>query len=154
MDQIYHKLAPALEGFTPHQDEMSPNRDVRHHDRIRASSVQFYAQVLPLTQEQVQNANDAESSIDWSTDRAWFDERVKAARLYDLDNGRWWTGALFGPGYHKGPKEPTDSYFEADYEDWIRQKERDKALTLSTSAEGEGCVDSAIKHLDELVLVE
>ena len=78
-------------------------------------------------------ADDAPSTIYWTTRRAWFDECVKAARRHDLDNGEWWTGAAFRrPGFDKDPAAYEDSYYASDFENWEHiQQERHPSITLS-----------------------
>lgn len=115
---------------------------------MRRGSVKLYAQLWPLTSEHLENA----AQIDWFSDRAWFDECVKASRRRDLDNGRWWTGALFGAGSEDSnePDEYSDSYRGDDYEDWNPQHERDKSLTLSIGLQEQ---EDPLKALDEIVLL-
>ncbi|KAF8593846.1 kinase-like protein [Ceratobasidium sp. AG-I] len=126
----------------------SSNPDVRHSVRMRRSHVKIYASILPLTPEHVEDA----SKICWHSNRAWFDECVKISRRRDLDDGRWWTRALFKPGYEAFDNQDdiSDSYREDDYEDWDPQQERSNSLTLTTETREQDVVSEL---LDEIVLV-
>lgn len=133
--EVYHELK-------------SPNSDIRHDLRMRQGSVKLYAQLSPLTPEHLDNT----VQIDWSSDRAWFDECVKVSRRRDLDNGRWWTGAPFGAGFEDPGEsgELSDSYRGDDYEDWRPQQERDHSLTFSTDLQEH---EDPLNALDEILLL-
>lgn len=114
---------------------------------MRLGSVKLYAQVSPLSPDHF----DTSSGVDWFYHRAWFDECMEASRRRDLDNGRWWTGALFKEIYQPEEGELPDSYTGDDYSLWDRQQERNKSLTLSTEAQEGGW---SAEELDEIVLVD
>ena len=56
----------------------------------------------------------------------------------------------------RAPGEVRDSYREYDHSEWadLRQQERNKTLTLSTSNTGERLSASLIQDLDNINLVE
>ncbi|KAF8593394.1 hypothetical protein BDV93DRAFT_502606 [Ceratobasidium sp. AG-I] len=140
-DKLYKPTNP----MEVYREQNSSNPDVRHYLRMRQSSVKIYATVSSLTPEHVEYTG----GIEWSSDRAWFDECVQICRRRGLDDGRWWTGALFGPVYVAGEDEVSDSYTEDDYEDWYPQQERSKSLTLLMEFQEEDVLET----LDEIVLV-
>ncbi|KZT03985.1 uncharacterized protein LAESUDRAFT_658820, partial [Laetiporus sulphureus 93-53] len=164
LELLKSQLAPPRDPFAAHADAQSPNPDTRHDARMRTGSVKFFARVSALTPVHVAADGSgaragAEHAIDFAAERAWFDECVKAARRHDLDDGRWWTGAAFGDGYDgadgKEDEELSDSYRGDDYEEWERQQERDRSLTLSTgSRREEGAQDTGLEGLDEIVALE
>ncbi|KAF8595470.1 kinase-like protein [Ceratobasidium sp. AG-I] len=129
-------------------ETISPISDVRHDVRMRRGSVKVYAQITPLTLDHF----GPSSGIDWFSHRAWFDECIRASRRRDLDNGRWWTGALFKEIYDDRD-DLTDSYRGDDYELWDRQQERDKSLTMSIEGQ-EGRDGWSVEELDEVILLE
>ncbi|KAG5645947.1 hypothetical protein DXG03_004738 [Asterophora parasitica] len=80
--------------FWSEDDLESPNLDTRHDAKMRIQDTQFFAQVSALTPAHFMaggsNASMAHAT-DWTTEREWFDERVRAARRHDLEDGRRWT---------------------------------------------------------------
>ncbi|KAF8595635.1 hypothetical protein BDV93DRAFT_564154, partial [Ceratobasidium sp. AG-I] len=89
------KLRPYHDPLKWYPEIISPISDIRHDVRMRRGSVKIYGQLSPLSLDHI----SASTSIDWFSGRAWFDECIKASRHRDLDNGRWWTGALFEEEY-------------------------------------------------------
>ena len=133
-----------------------PDVEVRDNAMVFSSSGRMYAEVTPLD---VSDGPDSQhgSTVTWHSERAWHDELVKTTRLRDYDAGKDWN--IFGHGPIKiehAPGEVRDSYFEPDHSDWayLRQQERDKTLTLSTSNTGERLSASLIQDLDKINLVE
>jgi len=98
----------------------SADPDIRHDRRILLARHEFYAHVSSLTQGHVED-----TSIPWFSDRAWFDESIKAAMRCDRDRHRWWSD--FG---YPETMDLSDSYYGPDYSLWDRQEERDESLTL------------------------
>ncbi|QRV82838.1 casein kinase [Ceratobasidium sp. AG-Ba] len=145
-------LFEPLSRKTSNQDaKYSDIRDVRHDARMRSGYVKVFAQILPLTLD-----NILDNSTEWFSTRAWFDECVKASRINDLYNHRWWTGAWF-PRYYV-PKEGdlSGSYMESDFEEWEpAQGERDPSITLSSNSprSGSHLVGEVVK-LDRIVALE
>jgi hypothetical protein len=154
---LISKLTPARNPnpFATSHDLKSSDPDIRYDARMKTGYVKLYAQLSSLGHAQVQGSSH-ETSIDWLSDRAWFDECVKAFRYNDLDNGRWWTGAAFGGDYQPKEGEISESYCGPDYEEWDCQQERDQSLTLSTPSQRNGGDSRTLaEDLDEIVsLVE
>ncbi|KAG8697237.1 hypothetical protein FRC08_006661, partial [Ceratobasidium sp. 394] len=143
-------LNPGHEVLGQYEHLHSPNPDTRHDVRMRRGQVRIYAEVSALSQEHFVSI----TGVDWFSRRDWFDECVKVSRRRDLDDGRWWTGALFGPGYQGADEsELSDSYRGGDYELWDRQQERDKSLTLSAGRELGGHSWNG-DELDDIILLE
>lgn len=133
----------------------STDPDFRHYARMKISRTRRYAEIFPLTQADVEGSHEAGQSIDWFSDRAWFDESVKATRRNNLYNGCWWTGAPFDEVYQQPEGHVEDSYFESDFEEWEeRQQERDRSLTLGLGLEGEASsYEPLIGGLDDIVVL-
>jgi hypothetical protein len=74
---LAHKLTPPHDPYTAPFDIQSSNPDVRHQARMRSSSVKYLAHISPLTETLLKNGNIDDILIDWTSDRAWFDECVK-----------------------------------------------------------------------------
>ncbi|KAG8708954.1 hypothetical protein FRC08_018617 [Ceratobasidium sp. 394] len=132
----------------PQHDMQSPIPDARYDARMEAGRAKLFAQVLPLT-----HADVLDNSIDWFSERAWFDECVKAIRYNHLNNRRWWTGAWFPHGYHPKEGDISPSYFESDFEEWEpAQRERQTSITLAISARdlGGDAKDGILDELDTL----
>ncbi|KAG9093974.1 hypothetical protein FS749_013352 [Ceratobasidium sp. UAMH 11750] len=133
-----------------HQELESPDPDTRHDAKMRAGNVRLYAGLLPLTQACIED-----KSVDWFSDRAWFDECVKASRYHDLDNGRDWSNALTRGSSHCSDDEISDSYTGSDFEEWSCQGERDKSITLGNSINGEDrSISNILDGIDEIVRLE
>ncbi|KAG8745273.1 hypothetical protein FRC10_008446 [Ceratobasidium sp. 414] len=143
VDTLIKILTPSPDQ-KPQHDARSPIPDVRHDARMRTGRAKVFAEVLPLTHVHV-----VDDSIDWFSERAWFDECVKGIRHNHLNNGRWWTDAWFPDGYHPKAGDISPSYFESDFEEWEpAQRERQASITLATSPEE---LDGDVKDvLDEL----
>jgi hypothetical protein len=108
---------------------------------MRAGYVTRYAQILLLTQMHMQSCDDASPSIEWFSDRAWFDEAIKATKRNHLDNGGCWTKDPYVPGYSRSEGYVTDSYFAYDYSDWTyRRQERERSLELTIGLRGDAAV--------------
>ncbi|KAG8708020.1 hypothetical protein FRC08_000156 [Ceratobasidium sp. 394] len=146
-------LTPAARNpdlFAIHQELESPDPETRHDAKMKAGNVRLYASLSPLTQACIED-----KSVDWFSDRAWFDECVKASRYYDLDNGRDWSNALTGGSSRSSDDEVSDSYDGSDLEEWSCQGERDKSITLGNNVHGEdGSISSILDELDEIVRLE
>ncbi|KAG9096227.1 hypothetical protein FRC06_008885 [Ceratobasidium sp. 370] len=144
-------LNPGHEVLGQYEQVHSTNPDTRHDARMRRGQVKIYAQISALSHKHFVST----THVDWFSRRAWFDECVKASRRRDLDDGRWWTGALFGAGYQGGTdgSELSDSYRGDDYELWDRQQERDKSLTLPAKRAQGGCSWN-VDELDSIILLE
>ncbi|CAE6491813.1 unnamed protein product [Rhizoctonia solani] len=139
---------PNPNSFATLHDLESPDPDTRYDAKMRTGYVKHYAELSPLTPTEL---ND--ESVDWNSTRGWFDECVKASRYYDRCNGNLWTRAPPSQT-SKGPETDfSDSYSEEDFEDWERQQERDRSLTLVTVLEGSELAD-VLDELDEIELVE
>ena len=83
--------------------------DIHHDVRMRRGGVKIYAQISPVSPDHTSPS----TSIDWFSGHTWFDKCIKASRRRDLDNGCWWTGALFEKEYNN-QGELSDSYSGAD----------------------------------------
>ena len=124
---------------------------------VRSSVARLYAEITPLG---ISDGPGAQHTLapDWHSSRAWHDEIVKATRQWDYDAGRDWDifAHLLEHEIESDPNEVKDSYRGDDYELWtyLRQQERDRTLTLSTSNIGERFSDSLLQDLDNINLVE
>ena len=129
--------------------DTSADRDLRHYSRIATSSINFYADVSPLTPQHI-----ADDAIDWTARRAWFNESVKAARRRDLENGFSWSGV---PESQAEPGCYDDSYRGMDYELWeSRQPERDCSVTLARGYQIQDGMreDAVLATLDQIVMTK
>ncbi|KAL5639013.1 hypothetical protein ACGC1H_003402 [Rhizoctonia solani] len=136
--------------FASLHDSESPDPDTRHDAKMRTGYVKHYAELSPLTPTEL---ND--ESVEWNSTRGWFDECVKASRYYDRCNGYQWTRSRRSQTSEGLGTDFSDSYFEEDIEEWERQQERDRSLTLATVLEGrEGQLADVLAGLDDIELVE
>ena len=141
----------------PHNAIEYPDIDIRDGGMVLSSVARLYAEVTPLG---ISDGPGTRQTLapDWHSSRAWHDEVVKATRQWDYDNGRDWD--IFAHFHdckiESDPDEVEDSYQADDYELWtyLRQQERDRTLTLSTSDTGERFSDSLLQDLDNINLVE
>ena len=129
-----------------------PDVDVQDSAMVLNSLVRLYAEITPLD---VSDGPDSQhgSTVNWHSNRAWHDELVKTTRQWDYDAGNDWNIPI---KIEHAPSEVRDSYREDDHSIWadLRQQERDKTLTLSTSNTGERLSASLIQDLDNINLVE
>ena len=132
-----------------------PDVDVQDSAMVLNSLARLYAEITPLDVSDGPNSQHG-STVNWHSNRAWHDELVKTTRQWDYDNGSDWN--IFGHPMkiEHAPGEVRDSYREDDHSIWadLRQQERDKTLTLSTSNTGERLSASLIQDLDNINLVE
>ena len=141
----------------PHDAIRCPDIDVRDDSMVRTSNARLYAEITPLD---ISDGPGIRHTLtpDWHSSRAWHDEIVKATRQWDYDAGKDWNifAHLHERKIESDPDEVEDSYFQDDYSLWtyLRQQERDKTLTLSTSNTGERFSNSLLQDLDNINLVE
>ncbi|CUA68679.1 Casein kinase I [Rhizoctonia solani] len=149
---ISKKLTPPPnpDPFALLHDSESPDPDTRYDAKMRTGYVKHYAELSPLTPTEI---ND--QSIQWNSTRGWFDECVKASKYYDECNGYPWTRDPRSQTSEGSETDFSDSYSEEDVEDWERQRERDRSLTLGTVLkQREGQMMDLLDGLDDIELVE
>ncbi|QRV82538.1 casein kinase [Ceratobasidium sp. AG-Ba] len=146
VDLIQKKIFPSLDR---EKDRYSEDPDIRHDTRMRSSYFQLYAKLLPLNQD-----NFEDEPIDWFSNRAWFDECIKACRLHDMYGFRWWTGAWFPRHYI--PKEgELDSYSGTDFQEWDRpQQNRDTTIRQDLSGQNGGCEGDLLDGVEKIIALE
>ena len=145
--------------ITPHDAIRCPDIDVRDDGMVRTSIVRLYAEITPLDISDGPGTRHTHTlAPDWHSSRAWHDEVVKTTRQWDYDTGRNWDifAHLHERKIESDPGEVEDSYRQWDYSLWtyLRQQERDRTLTLSTSNTGERFSDSLLQDLHNIILVE
>lgn len=104
-----------------------------------------YAHVAPLDPCDPSRAAGG-TLVDWTGERAWFDEMIKIGRKRVVDDC-WWTGTNDG---NEDEEELLDSYIPYNGVCWDdRQQERDPSLTLPSGAAE--LLDAHISRIDSIL---
>ena len=134
--------------------------DARNDVLLMRTAATFYATVLPLDDTHLTpDLSDDKPFMDWNSRRAWYDESIKVAKHYDLNNGYDWERQA--PGHVDTPRDKdnpaiSDSYTKSDYSLWsyLRQEERPRAITLTFDGINRRDPNTLLEDVDTIVLQE
>ena len=125
-DEDLQKIECKLHGDASPDMPMLDERDTQAIASMKSHNDDFpiLARAAPL--------DPGSKTVDWTSERGWFDEIVSMSKRRAKEDGWPWTGATEDTEEEDEEEELSNSYRGADIADWDnRQQERDKTLTFA-----------------------